>query len=243
MAGVMAFCLVALVAQPAAAATAACRLPTPHTVFMEEGASHAKGARLLQMWEVPNAPVWWSQAEPEGYASFRARVVRHVSETDPVKLLAQVPSRNNAIVAESAQAWIKPASCLEKLLQQVQDQRLDTFVEPTEFVSAVLVSRDQRRLRVYYYTANQNGIGRMTPVTDLAIQARSEGWSVRAVLHNHAFHPDQPLLNSALAPSLPDAQFNVNFAERVGLAEAWITNGLHTTRIPAAAFGRFERSP
>jgi len=65
-------------------------------------------------------------------------------------------------------------------------------------------------------------------------------WTIVAMLHNHAFHPGQPELNGAPAPSRPDAQFLVNFAGS-GMAEAWITNGLHTAHIPAAAFGLFER--
>jgi hypothetical protein len=35
--------------------------------------------------------------------------------------------------------------------------------------------------------------------------------------------------------------FARSYAARAGLAEAWITNGLHTAHIPAAAFGLFER--
>jgi len=224
----------------AAGAREACALP-PARVIEQSGEPGAKDERLLQVWEVADAAVWWSDADPEGYGAFRAKVARHAGETDPVKLLAQVPGVNNRLVAARAAEWIRPANCLEKALQQVQDRRIDTFASPTEFAAVVLRSADGARLRIYFYTVNQDGIGRMTPVSAPAIADHQAGWKVLGALHNHAFHPGQPELNGPLAPSGPDAQFNANFAESAGLAEAWITNGLHTARIPAAAFGLFER--
>lgn len=217
-----------------------CALPSAR-VLAQSGDAHASGGRLLQVWDVPESPVWWSRAEPAGYDAFRAKVAKHVGETNPVRLLAQVPSRNNQLVAERATDWIGPATCLEKLLQQVQDRRIDTFASPTEFLAFVLRSADGARLRVYFYTVNQDGIGRATPASDPVLADRRAGWLVLGGLHNHAFHPGQPELNAPLAPSKPDAQFNQNFAASAGMAEAWITNGLHTARIPAAAFGAFER--
>lgn len=223
-----------------AAAREACALP-PARVIEQSGEPGAKGGRLLQVWEVADAAVWWSDADPAGYGAFRAKVAQHAGETDPLKLLAQVPSANNRIVSQWAADWIRPANCLEKLLQQAQDRRIDTFTSPTEFLAAVLRSADGARLRIYFYTINQDGIGRATPVTGPATADHQAGWKVLGILHNHAFHPGQPELNSPLAPSTPDARSMANFAASAGLAEAWITNGLHTARIPAAAFGLFER--
>jgi len=218
----------------------ACVLP-PARVVEQSGDPHAAGGRLLQVWDMADAAVWWSDAEPDGYAAFRAKVAGKAGETDPVKLLAQVPWANNRLVAERAADWIRPANCLEKALQQAQDQRVDTFASPTEFMAVVLRSPDGAKLRVYFYTVNQDGIGRATPVSGPATADSRAGWKVLGVLHNHAFHPGQPELNSPLAPSKPDAKSMVNLAATAGLAEAWITNGLHTARIPAAAFGLFDR--
>lgn len=229
-----------LVAAPAGAAT--CAFPNAARVLHEEGDPHAKGSRLLQVWEVRDHRVWWSTADPAGYGDFRARVRRHAGETDPLRLLQQVPSKNNQVVAENAKAWIRPANCLEKLLQQAQDRRIDTFRDPTEFAAFVLRSPDGKTLRIYSYTVNQDGIGRVKPLADPVTADRRAGWTVLGGLHNHNFHPGQPLLNAPLAPSGPDAQFNLNFAREVGMAEAWITNGLHTVRIPAAAFHLFDQS-
>jgi hypothetical protein len=224
----------------AAGAREVCALP-PARVIEQSGDPHAPGGRLLQVWEVADAAVWWSDADPSGYGAFRAKVAKLAGETDPVKLLAQVRSPNNRIVAERAADWIGPANCLEKLLQQMQDDRIDTFARPTEFAAVVLRSADGATLRIYFYTVNEDGIGRMTPVSAPATADYQSGWKVLGTLHNHAFHPGQPELNGPLAPSKPDGRFIVNFAASAGLAEAWITNGLHTARIPAAAFGLFER--
>jgi len=220
-----------------AQAEAVCAFPSPPKVLAEQGEPHAKGSRLLQTWEFAEAPVWWSKAEPAGYGAFRARAKRLARETDPVKLLGQTPSANNRLVAENARAWIAPATCLEKLLQ---DRRSDTFSAPTEFVSLVLRSADGARLRVYFYTVNQDGIGRASPISEPAAADHQAGWTVLGALHNHNFHPGDARQNSPLAPSLPDAQFNVNMAREAGLQSAWITNGLHTAHIPASAFGAME---
>lgn len=226
----------------AAAAPPACVFPDPPRVIAQSGDPHAHGSRLLQVWEVADAPVWWSQqAGPAGYAAFRAQVAAKAGPTDPALLLAQTPWTNNRLVAANAAQWVRPANCLEMLLQQTQNRRIAPFDAPTEFMAVILRSSDTKRLRVYFYTTNQDGIGRATPVSDLAAEDHRAGWTVLAALHNHAFHPGQPDLNAPLAPSKPDAQFNANYAARVGLAEAWITNGLHTAHIPAAAFDKFER--
>jgi hypothetical protein len=95
-------------------------------------------------------------------------------------------------------------------------------------------------MRIYFYSVNRNGIGAMTPLTRLIDADLLVGWRVKFVLHNHAFHLSDPELNGILAPSIPDANFNGNFAKSHGLPEALITNGIDTVVIPAAAFGRFQ---
>ncbi|MGH6909609.1 MAG: hypothetical protein ACREEG_05435 [Phenylobacterium sp.] len=230
-----------LVLAGAAQARAACAFPSAPRVLAEEGEPQVKESRLLQVWEFADAPVWWSTAEPAGYGDFRARTKRLAGETDPVKLLGQAPSTNNRLVAQNAAAWIAPATCLEKLLFQIQDRRSDTFTAPTEFFALVLRSADGARLRVYFYTVNQDGIGRASPISEPAAADNRAGWTVLGALHNHNFHPGDARQNSSLAPSLPDAQFNANMAKETGLQSAWITNGLHTAHIPASAFGAMEQ--
>jgi hypothetical protein len=217
-------------------------------VLASEGGGHARGDRLLQVWDVPDAPVLWSNADPAdpAFAAFKAGVARKVSVTDPVALLRASPAwdnarlkQANALVADHAAQWIAPAGCLEKLLIALQHARIDTFEQPTEFAALVLRSPDGGRLRIYFLTVNEDGIGRMSPLTEPALADVKAGWRVLMGLHNHGFHPKEPSLNGVLAASEADAQFAVNFAAEAGLEAAWITNGLNTSRIPAAAFGLF----
>jgi hypothetical protein len=245
VAGLMALVLT----QGSALASERCAFPASPRVIFSEGASGAKGSRLIQVWEVPNAPVYWSLADPAdpAYASFRAGVERHVRDADPVTLLRASPGwdnpriqRNNALVAQRASDWIRPAGCLEKLLLSVQHARVDTFRQPTEFASLVLRSRHNDRLRIYYFTVNEDWIGRMSPLTEPAVADVKLGWKLLVALHNHGFHPGQPSLNGVLAPSEADAAFAANFAAEAGLQAAWITNGLNTSRIPAEAFSLFN---
>jgi hypothetical protein len=220
----------------------ACAFPAPPRVLASEA------PRFIQVWDVPDAAVYRSGADPAGpaFAAFKAGAARHVRTTDPVTLLRASPGfdnvrlkQNNALVADRAGEWIAPAGCLEKLLVSVQHARVDTFVRPTEFAALVLRSPDGAHLRIYYLTVDQDGIGRMSPLTEPALADVKAGWWMEIALHNHAFHPGQPSLDGVIAPSEADAQFAVNFAAEAGLREAWITNGLHTSRIPASAFGLF----
>lgn len=241
---------------PGAAAAEICAFPTPPRVIASEGLSSAKGARLLQVWDVPDARIYWTTADPTdpAFGTFVAGVTKHVSVTDPVRLLLTSPAwdnprlrQNNALVADRASEWIRPAGCLEKLLLSVQHRRIDLFERPTEFAALVLRSPEGDRIRIYYLTINEDGIGRMSPLTGPAMVDVKAGWRVEIALHNHSFHPGQPSIDGVLAPSEADAQFVANFAAAAGLQAAWITNGVHSSRIPASAFGLFttpaEASP
>ncbi|MEQ1779960.1 MAG: hypothetical protein ABMA14_01270 [Hyphomonadaceae bacterium] len=229
-------------APPVADAASVCALPAP-TIIERTGDSHGADGRLLQVWELDDSPVLWSEATPTtgGYPDFREKLATAATETDPVKLLQASPTANNDQVVANAGSWIKPAGCFEKLLVGIQHTRRDIFLAPTEFVSAVLQSADGKRLRIYFFTINQDGIGRMSPVTNPVNEDHAKGWRVAFVIHMHAFHPGNAQLNGVVSPSVPDADFNFNFAEEAGMKAAWITNGVSTVRIPAKEFGRFQR--
>lgn len=221
----------------------ACAFSSPPSILQSSGDPHAANGRLLQVWDVPNDPVLWSDATPTegGYPDFRRKLASADTETGPLALLQASPTPNNAVVTRNAAAWIRPASCLEKLLVGQQHARMDTFIAPTEFASLILRSPDNTRLHIYSWTINQDGIGRMSPLTDAAAPDLAVGWRIAAMLHPHNFHPGQPQLNGILAPSEPDADFARNFAAGTPVEASWITNGLHTVRIPASAFGDFPR--
>lgn len=234
-------------ATPGIAQAPSCSLPEA-TVLEQSGDPQGANGRLLQVWEIADDPALWLAGDPlsEGYRDFRNKVAAKGIETDPVALLKASPSAgsdkaNNELVIARAADWIRPAGCLERFLVGYQHARVDTFVAPTEFMAMVLRSADGARLRIYFYTINQDGIGRVGPVSEPALVDVAQGWRVMIGMHTHVFHPGQPLLDGIVAPSVPDADFNANFAVSGGMQEAWITNGVHTVRIPAAAFGLFKR--
>jgi len=234
-------------AVPGPAVAPSCSLPAA-TVLEQSGDPHAANGRLLQVWEIADNPALWGEGQPvsDGYRDFREKVAAKSIETDPIALLKASPSTgsdraNNDLVISRAAGWIRPAGCFEKLLVGYQHARIDTFVAPTEFMTMVLRSADGARLRIYFYTINQDGIGRVGPVSEPALADVAQGWRIVLGMHSHVFHPGQPLLDGILAPSVPDADFNANFAASGGMQAAWITNGVHTVRIPAEAFGAFKR--
>ncbi len=227
-------------ALPAHADTA-CTFGTPPTVLTEEGDPHETGSRLLKVWEVEDSPVYWSETVPdsEAYSQFRAEVVDLDIETDPVRLLERSSIENSRIVRRNASDWIKPAGCLEMLMYGYQHARMNTFASPTEFGSFILRSPNKERLRIYYYTNNQDGLGNMDIIVTPVLWDKQNGWDVLVALHSHVFHPGQPEIDGVLAPSEPDADFHANLHAMMGLPEAWITNGINTVRMPASSFNDF----
>lgn len=221
-----------------------CGFASEPRVLMEEGSANAVGSKRLQLWEVPDHPVFWSETVPDSgsYRRFREELAERKIETDPVRLLERSPTVNNRIVIRHAGDWIRPANCLEMLMVGYQHGRLNTFENPSEFASIILRSPDKERLRVYYYTINHDGIGRMDPIVKPVLEDKQAGWEVLVALHNHAFHPGQPEIDGILAPSEPDADFHIRFHAGSGLREARITNGVHTVRMPSSSFDGFQRS-
>lgn len=217
-----------IVAAFPARADMACAFDSQPRVLMEDGDPHEIGGRLLQVWDVPDHPVFWSGTVPgsEAYRQFRSEAADLNIETDPVRLLERSPTENNLIVIRNAGDWIRPAGCLEMLLYGYQHARLKTFEAPSEFASIILRSPDRERLRVYYYTINHDGIGRMDPIVDPALADKGDGWEVLVALHNHAFHPGQPEIDGILAPSEPDADFHVRFHEASSAHSDDVAGGL-----------------
>ena len=97
-----------------------------------------------------------------------------------------------------------------------------------------------KKIRVYFYTVNQNGIGKATPLTKPVRDDVHGGWLALFVLHNHPIVPGDEKLNGAPSPSVPDADFQIESAKYLGLLEARITNGVNTVHIPASAFSTFR---
>lgn len=225
-----------------AVASSVCRFEAAPVILSSEGAANQPGSMILQRWEEADRSILSSFVDPEGsYSRYVATLDASNVETDPVALLRRMPSTNNDLVIKRADEWIAPATCLEKLLVGTQHDRMDMIKSPTEFVAIVLRHPGDRRVRIYSYTININGIGRMTPITDAVKDDVSSGWVIDHVVHNHPFQLAGPTLNGVLAPSIPDAGFHASFAISHDLREARITNGRDTVSIPGSSFADFER--
>jgi hypothetical protein len=223
-------------------AETACRFVSKPVILASQGDDDQSGSMVLRRWDEPDRAVLSTITDPAGgYARYVAALDRFDIDTDPVALLRRSPNVNNALVAARAGEWIVPATCLEKLLLGAQHDRMDMIESPTEFVAIVMRHAREQRIRIYSYTINTNGIGRMTPITDAVRDDMANGWVVDHVVHNHPFQIAGPTLNGVLAPSIPDAGFHASFAKSHGVGEARITNGLNTVRIPASNFDDFER--
>ena len=233
-------------------AAAACAFPSAPRILVAQGAKGAKGAPLVQVWDVADSVTYWTTADPisAAYRAFAAEVPKRVPVTDQFTLLREAwltgdPSlkQSHAMLSTRAVEWIRPAGCLEKLLLADQHARTDLFERPTGFTALVLHSPNGRSLRIYAMTTNEEGIGDLSPLTTPALRDVRAGWRADIALRNHNFHPGQVDLNGVLTPSAADARFVANLAGSVRLKEAWITNGVHSSRIPSAAFGLFVILP
>jgi hypothetical protein len=212
--------------------------------------------------DLPDVPRLWEPAEPdEVIARFRDAVRRRLgTDLDPRSLLerqraifAAAPAEwsgeatNATLVLEGRVGEITPASCLEAMLWKWQATRYPMLEHPTEFGAFVL--RGRGRVRVYLSSADLVGQRIRDSVTKLVQADASAGFHLFTHIHNHPFLFDRKVgdrmwtleatkedVAGALAPSMTDVQFFRNLRDSQGLEEAWVTNGLHTSRFQAREF-------
>lgn len=208
----------------------------------EQGDSHTSGSKLLKRWDIPNDEIWDSNATPSRgtYLHYVQEAEQRTVETNPETILETNDTYNNRIVRENLADWVKPASCLEKTLLAEQHGRMNLFIHPSEFASFALLSPDKKTVRIYYYTVNQNSIGKVSPLTTPVRQDVKTGWQPLFALHNHPIVPGERQLNGAPSPSVPDADFQLASGKYLGLPEARITNGFSSVHMPAASFIKFR---
>lgn len=149
--------------------------------------------------------------------------------------------RNASLVYQQRRKWIRPAGCLEALLFSRQTERLDMASQPTELTAFVLKAKRGSRVRLYYFTVNQPGIGGMgTLMTPVEADLASGNWRPWMSLHNHNFDFAGARLGGTVAPSAADAQFFQSAASDFGLETAWITNGFDTLKLRRRDFRRLS---
>lgn len=246
----------ATVARPASAA-APCRWPSAPEVL------HQAGDTLVQRWTAPASalPDAWAPDALPALRDYRAFVAATLGVTDARALLRRqadhwaaqpdVPARreadNGRALLDGRVGALRPIACLEALLLDAQAARVPMATRPTELQALVLrraaAGGEPARLRVYVAASAAPWPPKLTPAVDSMIaRDRRDGWTVHAHLHNHPFYPDRRAADvaGANAPSLSDVQYYRALRARLGLEEAWVTNGFTTAVIPARDFARLS---
>jgi hypothetical protein len=211
------------------------------------------------VFDLPDGPRLWEPAEPDGaIAGFREAVRGRLGADPDARSLLQrqreiflaMPetwrgeAENSALLLEGRVGTIRPIGCLEAMLWKWQAARHPMLEHPTEFGAYVL--RGNGRVRVYLSSADLVGQKVRGAVTQRVREDVQAGFRLAAHLHNHPFLFDRQVgdrmwtmegttddVAGALAPSMTDVQFFRSLRDVHGLEEAWITNGLDTSRLRA----------
>lgn len=240
--------IAAIVLSPAAdAAAAACRIAEPPTIVLDDG------KQLLQFWEVPESPRWASEILPRSVGLRRfTRAVRarmDVSELGRYVSASMMPTSqdeyNARLMLAGEVGSIRPINCIEALLLSTQAERHPMESQPTEFLAFILKRADPKggkRLKIWFYTVDQPGIGRLGPISSAVDADVSRGWNPWINLHNHNFFFDRkPLMPGVPWPSAIDAQLmkDLSFQDRAFETIA-VTNGFVTSRLRPDELRRFK---
>ena len=156
-------------------------------------------------------------------------------------------SANSALLLDGHAGTITDMSCLEMMLWEWQDARYPMLDHPTEFGAFVL--RGDERVRIYLSSADLVGLKVNQEVTEQVRIDILAGYRLITHIHNHPFLFDREVgdrmwtteatikeIAGGLAPSMSDVGFYRSFHDSHGLEEAWITNGLQSSRFTATEF-------
>jgi hypothetical protein len=228
-----------------ATANTRCELPQPAVLRTD-------GAAVLEMWELPAAPLWLSENLPDApaYAAYRAAIdaaganqIRPPVETRQPKDEAdrELWRREdfNAELMYSGGGHVRRIHCLEAALFARQHARYSQLTHPTEFVAHILTRGD--RLKVYFWGSDQPFPPRAGYGQDEARADVAAGWQFAVFLHNHTIRTlnGRPALGVP-APSTSDVQLSRSLTVNLGLREVWLTNGIYTGVVTAESLGRFS---
>jgi len=231
---------------------------TPEVLRIDE----ADASEWHGRFDLPDLPQVWEPAEPDDVISrFRDAVRGRLGMDVDARLLlerqraifammspeSRGEAANVTLLLEGRAGNITPIGCLEAMLWKWQAARYPMLEHPTEFGTFVL--RGHGRVRVYLSSADLVGQRIRRVVTELVQADVVAGFQLLAHIHNHPFLFDREVgdrmwtveatkedVAGALAPSMTDVQFYRNVRGSLSLEEAWVTNGLHTSRFHAGEF-------
>ena len=222
-----------------------CQLPEP-TVL------RAEGSAVLQRWELPEHPVWFSETLPQspGYVAYRAAI--RAAGSDEPRPPVDVPAAQrvtdselwrreeaNVALMYAGAGEVRTVRCLEAAVFSLQDTRYSHLTRPTEFIAHVL--RKDGRLKIYFGAGSEPFPPKSVYGTDEVAADVAAGWLYWIALHNHPLQTRGG--NSTLGvpvPSTSDVSLLAGLVARLGLREAWVTNGMYTGVVSAENLARFS---
>lgn len=212
--------------------------------------------------DLPDFPYIWEAAEPDEVI-LHFREVLHERLGDDLDSRSLIERQrdifmtlsdegsgeafNSTLMLDGRAGIITNMNCLELMLWNWQDARYPMLEHPTEFSAFVL--RGNGQVRIYLSSADLVG-GKINSAVTAGMQADvAGGYRLIAHIHNHPFLFDRKVgdrmwtteanmkdIAGALAPSMSDVGVYRAFRDSHGLEEAWITNGLQSSRFHASEF-------
>ena len=213
---------------------------------------------LHQVWELDNSRELWDPADPSRplLSGFRTQIESRIPDLDARSIIRRMyleflasgdpayldEAVNPRLAFEGIAGAIRPISCLEALLVEVQLQRQSMIEHPTEFGALILRSPTDAKLRIYYSTQDVMGLRGIHPeIKERLDSDLSSEWVLWTHLHNHPFDfSNQVNFLGAPVPSLSDVHAYRSQKEELGLQSARVTNGFDTIEISAEEFYRFR---
>jgi hypothetical protein len=134
---------------------------------------------------------------------------------------------------------VRTVKCLEAALFSLQDTRYSHLTRPTEFIAHVL--RKDGRLKIYFGAGGEPFPPKSVYGTDEVAADVAAGWLYWIALHNHPLQTRGSKSTLGVpVPSTSDVSLLAGLVARLGLREAWVTNGMYTGVVSAENLTRFS---
>ena len=134
---------------------------------------------------------------------------------------------------------VRTVKCLEAALFSLQDTRYSQLTRPTEFIAHVL--RKDGRLTIYFGAGGEPFPPKSVYGTDEVAADVAAGWLYWIALHNHPLQIRGGKSTLGVpVPSTSDVSLLAGLVARLGLREAWVTNGMYTGVVSAENLARFS---
>jgi|SRR5688572_3519468 len=222
----------------------ACELPEP-TVLLNENSA------VLQMWELPEQPVFFSAILPRsaGYVAYRAAILG--AGGDQPRPAVDVPNARsdadrelwrreqaNVALMYAGGGDVRAVRCLEAALFALQDSRYSQLTQSTEFIAHIL--RRDGRLKIYFGAGDAPFPPKSVYGIEEVAADVAAGWMYWIALHNHPLQTRGGKLSLGVpVPSTSDVSLLAGLVARLGLREVWVTNGMYTGIVSAASLVKF----